>query len=200
MKNFSEQNPTEQNTYFIKHFFDLPDPRRTTKGHFYYPLEEILFLVISAVLSGVEDWTNISFFGNAKLEWLRRFFPYKHGVPSHDVLGKLFSRLDPVKFSECFTNWINTVSSLTEGEVIAIDGKSICGSGDSGNPKSALHVVSAYATENKLCLGQVTVDKKHNEIVAIPKVLELLAIKGCVVTIDAMGCQKEIASQIVKLG
>jgi predicted transposase YbfD/YdcC len=200
MKNFSGQSPVKQNTYFRKYFSALQDPRRTAKGHFYYPLEEILFLVISAVLSGVDDWTSIAFFGNTKLEWLRRFFPYKHGIPSHDVLGKLFSRLDPVKFSECFTNWVNTISDLTEGEVIAIDGKSICGSGDSGSPKSALHVVSAYAAGNKLCLGQVTVDQKHNEIVAIPKVLGLLAIKGCVVTIDAMGCQKEIARQIIKQG
>ena len=200
MKNISGQNPTEQNNYFKKHFSDLKDPRRTTKGHYYYPLEEILFLVIAAVLSGVEDWTSIEIFGNDKIEWLRRFFPYKHGIPSHDVLGKLFSRLDPVKFSECFTRWVNTISRLTEGEVIAIDGKSICGSGDTGSPKSALHIVSAYATENKLCLGQVSVDKKHNEIVAIPKVLEILAVKGCIVTIDAMGCQKEIARQIIKQG
>lgn len=200
MKNISGQNPTEQNNYFKKHFSDLKDPRRTTKGHYYYPLEEILFLVIAAVLSGVEDWTSIEIFGNDKIEWLRRFFPYKHGIPSHDVLGKLFSRLDPVGFSECFTRWVNTISHLTEGEVIAIDGKSICGSGDTGSPKSALHIVSAYATENKLCLGQVSVDKKHNEIVAIPKVLEILAVKGCIVTIDAMGCQKEIARQIIKQG
>lgn len=200
MKNFLGQSATEQNNYFTKYFSGLRDPRRTTKGHFYYPLEEILFLVISAVLSGVDDWTSISLFGEYKLEWLQRFFPYKHGVPSHDVLGKLFSRLDPVKFSECFTAWINTISTLTEGEVIAIDGKSICGSGDSDSPKSALHIVSAYATGNKLCLAQVTVDQKHNEIVAIPKVLEVLALKGCVVTIDAMGCQKEIARQIIKQG
>lgn len=200
MKNFSGQNPIEQNNYFRKHFSGLKDPRRTTKGHFCYPLEEILFLIISAVLSGVEDWTSIEFFGKTKLEWLQRFFPFNHGIPSHDVLGKLFSRLDPVKFGECFTDWVNTISSLTEGEVVAIDGKSICGSADSGSPKSALHIVSAYATGNKLCLGQVPVDKKHNEIVAIPKVLEILAIKGCVVTIDAMGCQKEIARQIIEQG
>ena len=198
MKNISGPDPTKQNNYFIKHFSVLQDPRRTTKGHFYYPLEEILFLVISAVLSGVEEWTSIELFGNTKIEWLRRFYPYKQGIPSHDVLGKLFSRLDPVKFSECFTNWVNTISNITDGEVIAIDGKTIRGSGDSGNAKSALHVVSAYAAGNRLCLGQTTVDKKHNEIVAIPKVLEMLAIKGCVITIDAMGCQKEIARQIIQ--
>ena len=198
MKNISGPDPTKQNNYFIKHFSVLQDPRRTTKGHFYYPLEEILFLVISAVLSGVEEWTSIELFGNTKIEWLRRFYPYKQGIPSHDVLGKLFSRLDPVKFSECFTNWVNTISNITDGEVIAIDGKTIRGPGDSGNAKPALHVVSAYAAGNRLCLGQITVDKKHNEIVAIPKVLEMLAIKGCVITIDAMGCQKEIARQIIQ--
>ena len=198
MKNISGPDPTKQNNYFIKHFSVLQDPRRTTKGHFYYPLEGILFLVISAVLSGVEEWTSIELFGNTKIEWLRRFYPYKQGIPSHDVLGKLFSRPDPVKFSECFTNWVNTISNITDGEVIAIDGKTIRGPGDSGNAKPALHVVSAYAAGNRLCLGQTTVDKKHNEIVAIPKVLEMLAIKGCVITIDAMGCQKEIARQIIQ--
>ncbi len=200
MKNISGQSPVEQNNYFRNHFSGLKDLRRTTKGHFYFPLEKILFLIISSVLSGVEDWTSIEFFGKTKLEWLRSFFPFNNGIPPHDVLGKLFSRIDPLKFGECFTDWVNTISSLTEGKVIAIDGKSICGSADSGSPKSALHVVSAYATGNKLCLAQGPVDKKHNEIVAISKVLEILAIKGCVVTIDAMGCQKAIARQITEQG
>ena len=143
----------------------MQDPRRTTKGNFHYPLEEILFLVIAAVLSGVEDWTSIAFFGNTKLEWLRRFFPYKHGVPSHDVLGKLFSSLDPVRFGECFTSWVNTISNLTEGEVIAIDGKSICGSGDSGSPKSALHIVSAAIISKTLFKAkELSIEKSVNEL------------------------------------
>ncbi len=190
------EDRTKQNV-FQQFFSTLEDPRRTNKGHFYYLLEEILFLVIAAVISGAEEWVSIQLFGKAKLEWLRRFFPYKHGIPSHDVLGKLFCRLDPVRFNECFMAWVNSISDLTKGEVIAFDGKSICGSGRLGIPKSAVHVVSAYAAQSRLCLGQVGVDQKENEIVAIPQLLELLAIKGCIVTIDAMGCQKEIARKII---
>jgi predicted transposase YbfD/YdcC len=199
MANLNTQKSIYLNV-FEDYFSTLQDPRRTTKGHFYYPLNEILFLVISAVISGAEEWTAIELFGDSKLDWLKRFFPYNHGVPSHDVLGKLFSRLDPGKFNECFIKWVNTISELTLGEVVAIDGKTICGSAEGGTNKSAFHVVSAYAAGNRLCLGQVTVDQKQNEIVAIPQILDLLAIKGCIVTIDAMGCQKEIANKIIQAG
>lgn len=198
MKNQNAKIVIEQNVLLEKYFSNLEDPRRTNKGHFYYPLNEILFLVISAVVSGFEDWTSIQIFGNAKLDWLRRFFPYTHGIPSHDVIGKLFSRLDPIRFNECFIKWVNSISELTNGEVVAIDGKTICGSGDADMVHSAFHVVSAYAAGNRLCLGQVTVDQKQNEIVAIPKILDLLSIQGCIVTTDAMGCQKEIASKIIE--
>ncbi len=197
MKNFKAQNSIEHNI-FSNHFTTLNDPRRTTKGNFYYPLQEILFLTICAVLSGFKEWTVIETFGNTKLDWLRKFYPYKHGIPSHDVLGKVFSRLDPVNFNRCFTEWINDLSKITEGEIISIDGKSIRGSGDSNIKKSAIHIVSAYASENRLCLTQTTVDSKENEIVAIPRILELLEIKNCVVTLDAMGCQKEIAKTIIE--
>jgi predicted transposase YbfD/YdcC len=198
MANQNAKTSIEHSNLLEKHFSALEDPRRTNKGHFYYPLNEILFLVISAVVSGYTEWTSIQIFGKAKLDWLRQFLPYSHGTPSHDVIGKLFSRLDPIKFNECFINWVNSISELTSGEVIAIDGKTICGSGDAEKIHSALHVVSAYATENCLCLGQVTVDQKQNEIVAIPEILDLLSIQGCIVTIDAMGCQKEIASKIIE--
>jgi predicted transposase YbfD/YdcC len=198
MANQNSKTPIEQNDLLEKHFSTLEDPRRTNKGHFYYPLNEILFLVISAVVSGFTDWTSIQIFGNAKIDWLRHFYPYIHGIPSHDVIGKLFSRLNPVKFNECFLNWANSITELTNGEVVAIDGKTICGSGDSDKVHSAIHVVSAYATENRLCLGQVTVDQKQNEIVAIPEILDLLSLQGCIVTIDAMGCQKEIAGKIIE--
>jgi predicted transposase YbfD/YdcC len=187
---------TKQNI-FQQFFSTMQDPRRTHKGHFYYPLDEILFLVIAAVVSGAEEWVSIQAFGKAKLEWLRRFFPYKRGIPSHDVLGKLFTRLDPVGFNECIMAWVNSVSGLTGGEVVAFDGKSICGSSRADQPHSAIHVVSAYATQSRVCLGQIGVGQKENEIVAIPQMLELLAIKGCIVTIDAMGCQKEIARKII---
>jgi hypothetical protein len=150
MTNQNAKITIEQNVLLDEYFTTLEDPRRTNKGHFYYPLNEILFLVIAAVVSGYEDWTSIQIFGNAKLDWLRFFFPYRHGIPSHDVIGKLFSRLDPNRFNECFINWVNSISEPTKGEVIAIDGKTICGSGDADKVHSALHVVSAYAAQNRL--------------------------------------------------
>ncbi len=198
MPNFKTQIASKQKTSFENSFSSLEDPRRIKKGNYLYPLQEILLLTISAVLSGFKDWTTIQTFGANKLDWLRQFYPYAEGIPSHDVLGKLFKRLNPDVFGQCFTDWINQVSELTKGEVVAIDGKSICGSADSDKPKSAVHIVSAYASDNRVCLGQKAVDSKSNEITAIPKLLELLTIKGCVVTIDAMGCQTEIVESIVK--
>lgn len=183
---------------FSSFFSELKDPRRIAKGNHLYPLEEILFLSIAAVVSGPDTWTSISLFGRAKLDWLRKFYPFKNGIPSHDVLGKVFAALDSGAFSKCFVSWIDSMSRITSGEVVSIDGKTLRGSGDKGTEKSALHVVSAFATANGLCLGQVKVDSKSNEITAIPELLELLALKGCIVTLDAMGCQKNIAGAIKK--
>lgn len=180
------------------HFFsDLNDPRRTTKGNHLYPLNEILFLCIAAVISGADNWTSISLFGRTKTDWLRKFFPYENGIPSHDVIGNVFAALDTDVFSRCFINWIDSIAALTDGEVVSIDGKTICRSDDKSVGKPAIHVVSAFASENRLCLGQRAVDAKSNEITAIPQLLELIAIKGCIVTIDAMGCQKSIAKDII---
>lgn len=189
----SQNSPT-----FSSFFTTMTDPRRTDKGKFLYPLEEILFLVISAVISGADNWTTISKFGKAKLSWLRQYFPYQEGTPSHDILGELFARLDHHQFSTCFTDWVTSISSFTKGQVVAIDGKTICNSGDKESKKTAIHVVSAYASANHLCLGQKSVSEKSNEITAIPELLSLLEIKGCIVTIDAMGCQKKIAEQIIE--
>jgi len=185
------------NTLYINYFEKMTDPRRINKGNYYHPLNEILFLVISAVISGANGWTSIELFGKTKLDWLRQFFPYEYGIPSHDVLGKLFARLSAKEFTNCFTNWVNSISDLTESEVIAIDGKTIRNSNDDTSSKSAIHLVSAYASENRICLGQEAVHEKSNEITAIPKLLEVLTIKGCIVTIDAMGCQKKIAKDII---
>lgn len=194
----STQNHIEQISLFDKSFSTLKDPRRTDKGHFYYPLEEVLLLVISAVLCGYKDWELISAFGQEKLHWLRRFYPYAEGIPGQGTLCTLFRRLDTTCFNACFTDWVNAVSKLSDGEVVAIDGKTVCGSGDPGRPKSAVHIVSAYASDARLCLGQQAVGDKSNEITAIPRLLDLLSIKGCTITIDAMGCQREIARQIVE--
>lgn len=181
---------------FKKYFSHLQDPRRINKGNYYYPLEEILFLTISAIISGMDNWTAISNFGKLKMDWLRIYFPFEHGIPSHDVLGKVFAQIDSNKFSECFSNWINELSEVTKGEVVAIDGKTIRKSNDKSLKKRPFHVVSAYATQNRVCLGQQCVDEKSNEITAIPKLLELLVIKDCIITIDAMGCQKKIVKKI----
>lgn len=192
--------PQKNSQLFSNFFSKLKDPRRTNKGNFFYSLEEILFLSVSAVISGADSWTSIHLFGKSKLGWLQQFYPYKNGIPSHDVLGKVFAALDPVDFSRCFTDWINSIAELTQGEVVAIDGKCVRRSGDKQAGKSALHIVSAYAAENCLCLGQEAVDEKSNEITAIPKLLDLLAVQGCIVTIDAIGCQKEVAKTIIEKG
>jgi predicted transposase YbfD/YdcC len=192
-KNFPKNPPV-----FTSYFSSLKDPRRTHKGNFYYPLQEILFLTITAVISGADGWVSISQFGETKLSWLRNYFPYKNGIPSHDVLGDLFAQIDHKEFTHCFSNWTASISNFTNGEVVAIDGKSIRKSNSQLTGKSAIHVVSAYAAGNRLCLGQQVVDQKSNEITAIPELLKILDIKGCIVTIDAMGCQKKIAADIIK--
>lgn len=182
---------------FHRFFSELKDPRRTNRGNHLFQLQEILFLCISAVISGADNWTSINLFGRSKIDWLRKYFPYENGIPSHDVLGKVFAALDADAFSQCFIAWVDSIATITDGEVISIDGKTICNSDNKNTGKSALHVVSAFAYENRLCLGQKAVDAKSNEITAIPQLLELIAINGCIVTIDAMGCQKSIAKSII---
>ena len=178
-------------------FHSLKDPRRTSKGHFYYPMDEILFLVIVSVLCGADSWVSISLFGKTKTGWLRQFLPYSNGIPSHDVLGKVFALIDPVQFNVCFMDWVNSISELTQGEVVAIDGKSLRGSGDKAIGRPVFHLVSAYAAGNRPCLGQQCVTEKSNEITAIPKLLDALAIGGSTVTMDAMGCQQDIAQKVL---
>ena len=181
---------------FIDYFSTIEDPRRQTRGNFMYPLNEILFLAISAVISGADGWTSIQLFGNSKLKWLRKYFPYEKGIPSHDVIGTVFSSLDSESFSKSFMLWVESIAEISDGEIIPIDGKTICHSEKRG--KKALHVVSAFAHKNGLCLGQKCVDQKSNEITAIPELLDLLTIKGCIITIDSMGCQKAIAEKIIE--
>lgn len=196
MPDFTSQNNNE-NT-FSNYFAKMTDPRRINKGNHRYPLDEIFFLVISAVISGCEGWETINEFGVSKINWLKDYFPYNKGIPSHDVLSRVFAKLDTKSFNQCFIDWINSISKLTDGEIVAIDGKTIRKSNNKNTSRSAFHMVSAYASENKVCLGQEVVDEKHNEITAIPKLLDLIAIKGCIVTIDAMGCQTKIAEKIIE--
>ena len=191
------QRPQNSNhSVFYTSFSSLEDPRRTSKGNLIYPLNEIIFLTISAAISGASAWTAIESFGKMKLDWLRGFFPFENGIPSHDTISDVFCLLAPASFEGCFINWVNSVCSLTDGEVVAVDGKTVRGA--ASGKKYPLHIVSAYAEKNKITLGQVSTDEKSNEITAIPKLLEILSLKGAIVTIDAMGCQKEIAKTIIK--
>jgi len=182
---------------FLKYFDDLPDPRQV--GKVMYPLDEILLLCLLAVLAGAETFTDIARFGAKKLDLLRRFLPFRNGTPAHDHLGDIFAVLDAEAFQRCFVGWVAARTGIA-AEVIAIDGKTVRRSGDKKGKKgakAAIHMVSAFAARQRLVLGQVKVADKSNEIVAIPKLLEMMAIEGAVVTIDAMGCQRDIAKTIV---
>lgn len=185
-------------TSFIEHFSQLRDPR--VERNKLYPLMEILLVAVCAMLSGAEGWEAMEEFGKAKLDWLRKFAPFANGVPPHDRLSAVISRLNPKTFQACFCSWTRTVAQVTDGEVVAVDGKTARGSRDRGRGKHALHMVSAWGSRNRLVLGQEATEEKSNEITAIPKLLELLELKGCIVTIDAMGCQTKIAAQIVDQG
>jgi len=186
-------------TQFTQHFSILLDPRKDTHNK-RHKLMDILILTILAVICGADDWVNVEFFGKSKEEWLRTFLELPHGIPSHDTIGDLFSRLNSQQLQECFLSWIYDLVEITEGEIISIDGKTLRGSHDKRRGKAAIHMVSAWANKNRVVLGQRKIDDKSNEITAIPKLLKMLDVEGCVVTIDAMGCQRKIAEQIYNQG
>src|ERR1700693_668090 len=180
---------------FLRYFKDMPDPRQS--GKVTYPLNEILLLCLLAVTAGSEAITDIAKFGERKLEFLRRFRPFKSGTPAHDHLGDILATLDADHFQRCFVAWVAALTA-TSAEVIAIDGKTLRRSGHKKKDgKAPIHVVSAFAARQRLVLGQVKVAEKSNEIVAIPKLLDMMTIEGAIVTIDAMGCQREIAAKIM---
>lgn len=196
VKKMAFSNPDYISQQNFSHYFSiLSDPRRITKGNLRYTLEEILFLTISACISGANGWTAIEAFGHSKLDWLRKFHAFDNGIPSHDAIGDLFAVLCPKAFGQCFMDWVNSIHHVTDGLVVALDGKTVRGFINTDR-KASLHIVSAYASMNRITLGQVAVDEKSNEITAIPKLLDLLVLDGCIITIDAMGCQKEIAKKI----
>ena len=184
-------------TLFIAHFGSLEDPRRILKGNYLYPLTEVLFLVVTSVLCGYCDNECMVDFGKMNLDWLRKYFPYKHGICSHDVIGKLLQRIDYGCFCTCFSQWAKQCFKLTEFELVSIDGKRIRGSDDSVSNKVADHIVSAYLSSSNIVMGQVATNAKSNEITAIPQLLDSIDLSGCIVSIDAMGCQKKIAQKIV---
>jgi len=180
----------------VEHFSKLEDPRiERSKRH---KLIDILTVTLLGVICGADSWVGIESFGRAKLKWLRRIVELPNGIPSHDTIARLFARLNPEQFQQCFLEWVRSLVRLREGEVIAIDGKTLRQSYDSADGKGAIHMVSAWATENRLVLGQCKVNEKSNEITAIPRLLRLLEVKDCIVTIDAMGTQTAIAQLIVQ--
>jgi len=183
-----------QRIVFLEHFGELEDPRQLKKAT--YPLEEILLLVLCAVLSGADDWVAIALFGEQKLKFLRRFLPFESATPSHDQLGNVFAAIDEKQFQQCFIDWVTCLHQSIKG-VVAIDGKTLRRSFDKAGKKGAIHMVSAWCSEQNLVLGQTKVNEKSNEITAIPELLDLLQIKGAIITIDAMGCQREIAQKIL---
>lgn len=179
---------------FFEHFACLADPRvERTRLH---KLSDILFITMAAVLSGCDEWNEIELYGETKEEWLRKYLELPNGIPSHDTINRVFSLLDPEALRECFLGWVQEVASLTKGEVVSIDGKRLCSSGEEGK-RSLIHLVSAWSETNQMMLAEVKVEEKSNEITAIPSLLKVLELKGCIVTLDAMGCQREIAEAIV---
>ena len=187
---------TELAADLIERFLKLEDPRdNRAKRH---NLIDVIVIAICAVVCGADSWVDVEMFGKSKKSWLSRILELPNGIPSHDTFGRVFAMLDPVQFERCFTEWVDAVNEVMEGQVVAIDGKTVRRSHDRVAGKSAIHMVSAWASANQLILGQVKVDDHSNEITAIPQLLDTLDVSGCTVTIDAMGCQKEIAKTIVE--
>lgn len=186
---------THPSASLLTHFETLEDPR--TAYLIEHPLIDIIALTICAVICGAETWEDIEAYGHSKQDWLKTFLQLPSGIPSHDTIARVFALLEPTQLQECFVSWVKSIAKLSLGEVISLDGKSARHSYDKGAGKGAIHMVSAWAGENQLVLGQVKVADKSNEITAIPQLLNLLDVSGCIVTIDAMGAQTEIAEQII---
>jgi predicted transposase YbfD/YdcC len=189
-----EFGAVNETVVFLEYFRDLPDPRQ--RGKVTYPLDEVLLLCLLAVLGGAETFVDIARFGEKKIGFLRRFRPFRDGTPSHDHLGDIFATLDAEAFQRCFVAWVAALTGAP-ADVIAIDGKTLRRSYQKKGAKAPIHMVSAFAARQRLVLGQVKVAEKSNEIVAIPKLLDMMAIEGAIVTIDAMGCQREVAAKIL---
>ena len=176
----------------------IPDPRRGNGIR--HKLIDVIIIGILAILCGYDEYTEMELFGEMKKKWLSSFLELPHGIPSHDTFGDIFAAINPKALHKCFGEWVETIRERISGEIIALDGKSIRRSKDNVNGKRATHIVSAWASTNRLVLGQLACEEKSNEITAIPELLKLLEIKGCIVTIDAMGTQKDIAKSIVDAG
>ncbi len=179
-----------------QHFAALQDPRIDRTKH--HSLEAILVIAICAIICGADDWVAVEAWGNAKRTWLEKFLDLPNGIPSHDTFGRVFARLDPKQFQKCFLSWIRAIAKRTRRQIISVDGKQLRRSHDRSLGKDAIGMVSAWATANHLVLGQRKIKDKSNEITAIPQLLRVLELAGCIVTIDAIGCQTKIAETIVQ--
>jgi len=178
----------------IDHFSNLSDPR--TKEHKKeHKLIDIIFITVAAVICGAEDWYDIEEYAKNKEDWLKTVLELPGGIPSHDTFNRVFSLTDPVALQQCFISWVQSMAKISEGQIVSIDGKRLCNSGEQ-EKKAIIHMVSAWSNANNMVLGQLKVNDKSNEITAIPALLDLLMVQGCWITIDAMGCQKEIAGKI----
>ena len=180
---------------FAQFFDNIHDPRQHAK--IYYPFYDVLFLTVCAVIGGAEGWEDIEDFGEVHLPWFQSKGLFKNGIPVHDTIARIISGIKPEPFQAAFVRWTQAINQHTDGALVAIDGKTLRSSYDREDRTSTIHMVSAYAAANKLVLGQIKTDAKSNEITAIPELLALLDIKGCLVSIDAMGCQTEIAETIL---
>jgi predicted transposase YbfD/YdcC len=182
----------------MTHFSRITDKRKPNGLR--HKLLDIIVIAICGIICGADDWVMIEYFGNAKREWFETFLELPHGIPSHDTFGKVFALIDPKEFQASFLDWVHEIADITSGQLIAIDGKTVRRSHDHSKGKKAIHLVSAWASQNGVVLGQVRVDDKSNEIKAIPELLKILDIHGCIVSIDAIGTQKEIISSILEQG
>jgi len=188
--------PDEQLVSIQESFSSLTDPRVNRRRR--HLLIDIVVIAMCAVICGAESWKDMRIWGEARQTWLEQFLELPNGIPSRDTFRRVISRLDPEEFQRCFVRWIKSLSRHTKGRIVAVDGKTLRRSMDSAEGRNPLHIVSAWASDQHLALGQLTVDSKSNEITAIPELLRLLELQGALVTIDAMGCQKNIAGQIVQ--
>ena len=178
-----------------EHFAKLVDPRADNKRHL---LMDMIIVAICAAICGAEGWEDVELFGRSKQSWFKTFLKLPHGIPSHDTFGRVFAVLDAQQFQACFMEWVQALNQSTKGQIVPIDGKQLRRSHDKSLGKKAIYMVSAWAAENRVVLGQRKVDDKSNEITAIPELLDILDVSGCIVTTDAIGCQTEIAAKIIE--
>jgi predicted transposase YbfD/YdcC len=185
----------QPSTTISEYFGELEEPRiERSRLH---KLIDIITITICAVISGADSWVEIELYGKTKYKWLKEFLELANGIPSHDTFARVFARLNTQQLQQGFLEWVKSISQQFSGEIVAIDGKTLRQSDDSSHDKPAIAMVSAGASANHLILGQVKVERKSHEITAIPQLLQVLCLKGCIVTLDAMGCQREIVTQIV---